>query len=178
MVALRRETIPFEHGEKTSLPEEYQNFDETHSGRNEKLAVFLGLFSLGLGLWELAAPRSVGNTTGTRGSAVTKLKKGDRIVVPFDIACGECWFCQRQLYSCCDETNPNAAVAAQVMGYAPAGLYGDSHLTGGYAGGQAECLRVVRTEANVIKIPDGMPDEKVVFLSDIFPTGYMAAEQA
>lgn len=112
------------------------------------------------------------------GRAVTKFKKGDRIVVPFDIACGECWFCQRQLYSCCDNTNPNAEAARLAMGQSPAGLYGYSHLTGGYAGGQAEYLRVVRAEANALKIPDGMPDDQVVFLSDIFPTGYMAAEQA
>jgi threonine dehydrogenase-like Zn-dependent dehydrogenase len=112
------------------------------------------------------------------GSEVTKFKKGDRIVVPFDIACGECWFCQKQLYACCDNTNPNAEAARAVMGQSPAGLYGYSHLTGGYAGGQAEYLRVVRAEANALKIPDGMPDDQVVFLSDIFPTGYMAAENA
>jgi len=112
------------------------------------------------------------------GRSVKKFKKGDRIVVPFDIACGECWFCQRQLYSCCDNTNPNAPAAAAVMGQSPAGLYGYSHLTGGYPGGQAEYLRVVKADANAQKIPDGLPDEKVVFLSDIFPTGYMAAEQA
>jgi threonine dehydrogenase-like Zn-dependent dehydrogenase len=112
------------------------------------------------------------------GGAVTKLRKGDRVVVPFDIACGECWFCRKQLYSCCDRSNPNAKLAEEAMGHAPAGLYGYSHLTGGYAGGQAEFLRVVRAEANVQKIPDGVPDEKVVFLSDIFPTGYMAAENA
>lgn len=112
------------------------------------------------------------------GSAVTKLKKGDRVVVPFDIACGECWFCQRQFYSCCDTTNPDAEAARLAMGQAPAGLYGYSHLTGGYAGGQAEYLRVVWAEANVQKLPDGVPDEKAVFLSDIFPTGYMAAENA
>ena len=112
------------------------------------------------------------------GSQVRKFKIGDRIVVPFDIACGECWFCQNQLYSCCDNTNPNAEAARMAMGQSPAGLYGYSHLTGGYAGGQAEFLRVVRADVNAIKIPDGLPDEKVVFLSDIFPTGYMAAENA
>lgn len=112
------------------------------------------------------------------GSAVTKLKKGDRVVVPFDIACGECWFCRHQLYSCCDTTNRDAEKAAALMGHAPAGLYGYSHITGHYPGGQAEYLRVVRAEANVQVIPDGMPDEQVVFLSDIFPTGYMAAENA
>lgn len=112
------------------------------------------------------------------GSGVTKLKKGDRVVVPFDIACGECWFCQNKLYSCCDTTNRDAKKAAALMGHAPAGLYGYSHITGHYPGGQAEYLRVVRAEANVQVIPDGLPDEKVVFLSDIFPTGYMAAENA
>ena len=112
------------------------------------------------------------------GAAVTKFRKGDRIVVPFDIACGECWFCERKLYSCCDTTNRNAKEASAVMGHAPAGLYGYSHLTGGYPGGQAEFLRVVRADANAQKIPDDLPDEKVVFLSDIFPTGYMAAENA
>jgi threonine dehydrogenase-like Zn-dependent dehydrogenase len=112
------------------------------------------------------------------GSGVTKLKKGDRVVVPFDISCGECWFCQNKLYSCCDTTNRDAEVAAKLMGHAPAGLYGYSHLTGHYPGGQAEYMRVVHAEANVQVIPDGLPDEKVVFLSDIFPTGYMAAENA
>jgi threonine dehydrogenase-like Zn-dependent dehydrogenase len=112
------------------------------------------------------------------GSAVTKFQKGDRIVVPFDIACGECWFCKKQLYSCCDTTNRTADAAAAMMGHAPAGLYGYSHLTGAYPGGQAEYLRVVRADANAQKIPDGMPDDQVVFLSDIFPTGYMAAENA
>ena len=112
------------------------------------------------------------------GAAVTKFKPGDRIVVPFDIACGDCWFCQKQLYSCCDTTNRDAEKAALLMGHAPAGLYGYSHLTGGYPGGQAEYLRVVRADANALKVPAGMPDEQVVFLSDIFPTGYMAAENA
>jgi threonine dehydrogenase-like Zn-dependent dehydrogenase len=112
------------------------------------------------------------------GSQVRNFRKGDRIVVPFNIACGQCWFCQKALYSCCDTTNRTAEAARLVMGQAPAGLYGYSHLTGGYAGGQAEFLRVVNADANALKIPDGLPDEKVVFLSDIFPTGYMAAENA
>ncbi|MFO0798688.1 MAG: zinc-dependent alcohol dehydrogenase [Gemmataceae bacterium] len=112
------------------------------------------------------------------GAAVTKFKTGDRVVVPFDIACGECWFCKKELYSCCDTTNPNAVMAAELMGHSPAGLYGYSHLTGGYPGGQAEFLRVVHADANAMKVPDGMPDEQVVFPSDIFPTGYMAAENA
>lgn len=112
------------------------------------------------------------------GSQITKFKIGDRIVVPFDIACGDCWFCKHELYACCDTTNPNAKMAEEAMGHSPAGLYGYSHLTGGYAGGQAQYMRVVHAEANALKIPEGMPDEQVVFLSDIFPTGYMAAENA
>ena len=112
------------------------------------------------------------------GPQVRNFKKGDRIVVPFDIACGECWFCQQTLYSCCDNTNRDAEAARKVMGQAPAGLYGYSHLTGAYAGGQAEYMRVVRADVNAMKVPDGMPDEQVLFLSDIFPTGYMAAENA
>jgi threonine dehydrogenase-like Zn-dependent dehydrogenase len=112
------------------------------------------------------------------GSQVTKFKKGDRIVVPFDIACGECWFCQNKFYSCCDTTNRDREAAELMMGHAPGGLYGYSHLTGAYAGGQAEYLRVVKADANAMKVPDGMPDDQVVFLSDIFPTGYMAAENA
>jgi threonine dehydrogenase-like Zn-dependent dehydrogenase len=112
------------------------------------------------------------------GPAVKKFKKGDRIVIPFDIACGSCWFCQRQLYSCCDTTNRTADAARLVMGQAPAGLYGYSHLTGAYPGGQAQFLQVWYADANAMKVPDGMPDDKVLFLSDIFPTGYMAAENA
>jgi threonine dehydrogenase-like Zn-dependent dehydrogenase len=112
------------------------------------------------------------------GSEVKNFKKGDRIVVPFPIACGNCWFCQRQLFSCCDTTNPNKALAETMMGHAPAGIYGYSHLTGGYSGGQAEYLQVWHADANAMKVPGGLDDEKVLFLSDIFPTGYMAAEQA
>jgi threonine dehydrogenase-like Zn-dependent dehydrogenase len=112
------------------------------------------------------------------GAQVTGFKKGDRIVVPFNIACGQCWFCQNTLYSCCDTTNRTAEAARLAMGHAPAGLYGYSHLTGAYPGGQAEFLRVVHADANALKVPDGMPDDQVVFLSDIFPTGYMAAENA
>jgi len=112
------------------------------------------------------------------GRGVTNLKKGDRVVVPFCMACGECFFCKKQLYSCCDTSNRNAEMARKVMGHAPAGLFGYSHLTGGYAGGQAEYLRVPYADFGPVKIPDGLPDEKVLFLSDIFPTGYMAAENA
>jgi len=112
------------------------------------------------------------------GSAVTKLKKGDRVVVPFTISCGQCWFCQRGLFSLCDTSNPNAALAAKIMGHSPAGLFGYSHLLGGFPGGQAEYLRVPFADVGPVKIPDGLTDEQVVFLSDIYPTGYMAAEQA
>ena len=112
------------------------------------------------------------------GSAVTKLKKGDRVVVPFVIACGQCFFCTKQLFACCDTTNPDAAKACKLMGHAPAGLFGYSHLLGGYAGGQAEYLRVPHADVGPIKIESDLPDEKVLFLSDIFPTGWMAAENA
>ena len=112
------------------------------------------------------------------GKDVKKLKKGDRVVVPFTISCGTCWFCREELYSLCDTSNPNAEVARQMMGQSPAGLFGYSHMLGGFPGGQAEYLRVPYADVGPILIPDGIPDEKVVFLSDIYPTGYMAAEQA
>lgn len=110
------------------------------------------------------------------GRAVKNLKVGDRVVVPFTIACGECFFCKKELWSLCDNTNPNAEKAAKVMGHSPSGLFGYSHLTGGYPGGQAEYLRVPHADVGPYKIPAGLPDEKVLFLSDIFPTGWMAAE--
>ncbi len=112
------------------------------------------------------------------GKSVTKLKPGDRVVVPFTISCGTCWFCKHELYSLCDNSNPNAEIARKTMGQSPAGLFGYSHMLGGYRGGQAEYLRVPYADVGPIKIPAGLPDEKVVFLSDIFPTGYMAAENA
>ena len=112
------------------------------------------------------------------GRGVSNLKVGDRVVVPFTICCGECFFCKKGLFSCCDNSNPNAEVARKVMGHATAGLFGYSHLTGGFAGGQAEYLRVPFADVGPIKVPDGLPDEKVLFLSDVYPTGYMAAENA
>jgi len=112
------------------------------------------------------------------GSEVKKVKKGDRVVIPFTIACGSCFFCKKGLWAACDTTNPNAAMAAKVMGHSPAGLFGYSHLTGGYPGGQAEYLRVPHADVGCLKIESDLPDEKVLFLSDIFPTGYMAAENA
>jgi threonine dehydrogenase-like Zn-dependent dehydrogenase len=110
------------------------------------------------------------------GAAVKKLKIGDRVVVPFTISCGTCFFCEKTLYSCCDKSNPNAEIARKVMGHSPAGLFGYSHMMGGFAGGQAEYLRVPYGDVGPIKIESDLPDEKVLFLSDIFPTGYMAAE--
>ncbi len=110
------------------------------------------------------------------GSAVKNIKKGDRVVVPFTIACGNCFFCKKQLWSLCDNTNPNAWMAEKLYGYSPSGLFGFSHMLGGYAGGQAEYARVPFADVGCLKIPDELPDEKVVFLTDIFPTGYMAAE--
>lgn len=110
------------------------------------------------------------------GAGVKNLKVGDRVVVPFPIACGNCFFCQNELYSCCDNSNPNAWMAEQLWGQSPAGLFGYSHLTGGYAGGQAEYARVPFADVGPIKIEDGLSDEQVLFLSDILPTGYMAAE--
>lgn len=112
------------------------------------------------------------------GKDVKKLKVGDRVVVPFTISCGTCFFCAKGLTAACDNTNPNAAMAEKMMGHSPAGLFGYSHLTGGYAGGQAEYLRVPHADFGALKIESGLPDEKVLFLSDIFPTGYMAAENA
>ena len=110
------------------------------------------------------------------GSEVKKVSVGDRVVVPFTISCGSCFFCNRDLWSLCDNTNPNAWMAEQMMGYSAAGLFGYSQLTGGYAGGQAEYARVPFADVGLFKIPEGLTDEQVVFLTDIFPTGYMAAE--
>src|SRR3954447_14572790 len=106
-----------------------------------------------------------------------KLNVGDRVVVPFTISCGNCFACKDQLWSCCDNSNPNAWIAEKMMGYSPSGLFGYSHMMGGYAGGQAEYARVPFADVGLHKVPDGMDDDKVVFLTDIFPTGYMAAEQ-
>jgi len=112
------------------------------------------------------------------GKDVTKLRRGDRVVIPFVIACGECFFCKKGLFSACDRSNPNAEVAKKAMGQSPAGLLGFSHMLGGFAGGQAEYLRVPFANVGPIKIESNLADEQVLFLSDIFPTGYMAAENA
>jgi threonine dehydrogenase-like Zn-dependent dehydrogenase len=105
-----------------------------------------------------------------------KLKVGDRVVVPFTISCGECFFCRKGHFSACERTNPDKEKAAKLWGHSPAGLFGYSHMLGGYAGGQAEYARVPFADVGPIKVPDSLTDEQVLFLSDIFPTGYMAAE--
>ncbi|KAB1914489.1 zinc-dependent alcohol dehydrogenase [Micromonospora sp. AMSO31t] len=104
------------------------------------------------------------------------LRVGDRVVVGFPIACGDCASCQRGLYSVCENSNPNAAIAETAMGHTPAGIFGYSHLMGGYAGGQAEYVRVPYADVGALKVGDDLPDEQVLFLSDVLPTGYMAAE--
>jgi threonine dehydrogenase-like Zn-dependent dehydrogenase len=110
------------------------------------------------------------------GSAVANLAVGDRVVVPFPIACGNCFFCGNEQYSLCENSNPNANVAEKMWGHSPAGIFGYSHMLGGYAGGQAEYVRVPFADVGPIKVPSTLTDEQVLFLSDVFPTGYMAAE--
>ena len=110
------------------------------------------------------------------GKGVSNLKTGDRVVVPFPIACGNCGACKAQAYSLCENSNPNAWMAEKLWGHSPAGIFGYSHMLGGYAGGQAEYARVPFADVGPIKVPEGIPDEQVLFLSDILPTGYMGAE--
>lgn len=110
------------------------------------------------------------------GGEVKKLRVGDRVVVAFPISCGSCFFCHKEMYSLCENSNPNAWMAEKFFGHSPAGVFGYSHLTGGFAGGQAEYVRVPFADVGTVKIEDGLKDEQVLFLSDIFPTGYMAAE--
>ncbi|MFG1894298.1 zinc-dependent alcohol dehydrogenase [Micromonospora zamorensis] len=110
------------------------------------------------------------------GPQVRNLKPGDRVVVPFPIACGHCSSCQRGLYSVCENSNPNAGIAEKIMGHSPAGIFGYSHLLGGYAGGQAEYARVPFADIGPLKVPDEVTDDQAVLLADVFPTGYMGAE--
>ena len=110
------------------------------------------------------------------GTGVGNLQKGDRVIVPFPIACGRCFFCTHDLWSCCDNSNPNAALAEKLYGFSAAGLFGYSHMMGGYAGGQAQYARVPYADVGPFKVPSSLTDEQVLFLTDIFPTGYMAAE--
>ncbi|HYY17841.1 MAG TPA: zinc-dependent alcohol dehydrogenase [Streptosporangiaceae bacterium] len=105
-----------------------------------------------------------------------RLRVGDRVVVPFPIACGACAACQAELYSCCENTNPNAGLAEKFFGHPTAGIFGYSHLTGGFAGGQAQYARVPFADVNPLKIESDLPDEQVLFLSDILPTGFMGAD--
>lgn len=112
------------------------------------------------------------------GQGVTDLRKGDRVVVPFNIACGDCEPCARDRWSLCDNSNPNAGMAERLYGYSCAGLFGYSHLFGGYAGGQAEFVRVPFADVGPVRVPDDIADERALYLTDIFPTGYMAAENA
>jgi threonine dehydrogenase-like Zn-dependent dehydrogenase len=107
----------------------------------------------------------------------SKVSIGDRVIVPFPIGCGNCFFCRRGMWSCCDNTNPKASIGEELFGHATAGIFGYSHLTGGYAGGQAEFLRVPLADVNLQKMPEDLTDHQIVFLTDIFPTGYMAVEQ-
>jgi threonine dehydrogenase-like Zn-dependent dehydrogenase len=110
------------------------------------------------------------------GRGVRNLKIGDRVVVPFPISCGHCLACQAGLFSVCENSNPNAWMAEKLMGQSPAGIFGYSHMLGGYAGGQAEYARVPFADVGPLKVPEDLTDEQVLFLSDIFPTGYMGAE--
>jgi threonine dehydrogenase-like Zn-dependent dehydrogenase len=110
------------------------------------------------------------------GPGVRKLRAGDRVVVPFPIACGQCAMCTEELFSLCENTNPNAVMAKKLWGHSPCGIFGYSHLLGGYSGGQAEYVRVPFADVGPIKVPDNLSDEKALFLSDILPTGYMGAE--
>jgi len=110
------------------------------------------------------------------GKEVSKLKIGDRVVVPFPIACGECWSCRNDLFAACENSNPNSGLAEKMFGHSACGIFGYSHLTGGYAGGQAEYARVPYADVGPMKVEDDLTDEQVLFLSDIYPTGYMGAE--
>jgi len=110
------------------------------------------------------------------GSGVRNLKIGDRVVVPFTISCGSCFSCERKLYSLCENSNPNSWMAEKLWGHSPCGIFGYSHLVGGYAGGQAQYARVPYADVGPLKVPESLTDEQVLFLSDIFPTAYMAAE--
>jgi threonine dehydrogenase-like Zn-dependent dehydrogenase len=110
------------------------------------------------------------------GREVGNLAVGDRVVVPFPIACGRCEQCTREMYSLCENSNPNAWMAEKMWGYSPCGIFGYSHMLGGYAGGQSEYVRVPFADVGPLKVPDEVEDEQALFLSDIFPTGYMAAE--
>lgn len=111
-----------------------------------------------------------------KGSEVKNLNQGDRVVIPFTIACGHCFFCNRDMWSLCDNSIPDGKLVEKAYGHTPSGLFGYSHLLGGYAGGQAQYVRVPFADTAALKIPEGLTDKQVLFLTDIFPTGYQAAE--
>src|SRR6201992_4190327 len=137
----------------------------------------MGGFVSGMESGDVLGHETMGEVVET-GSAITNLKVGDRVVVPFTISCGECRMCKWGLFSLCERSNPAGAKEAEQVGYPTAGLFGYSHMYGGFPGGQAQYLRVPYADVGPIKVPDGLSDEQVLFLSDIFPTGYMAAENA
>src|SRR5690606_30720578 len=110
------------------------------------------------------------------GISDAKIKVGDRVIIPFPIGCGACFFCRRDMWSCCENTNPNAAIGETFHGASTAGIFGYSALTGGYAGGQAQYVRAPLADVNLQKVPEDLTDHQLVFLTDIFPTGYMAVE--
>jgi len=134
-------------------------------------------FMPGMKSGDIMGHETMGEVVEVGAAARNALKVGDRVVIPFTIICGECEQCRRGNFSVCERTNRNKDVADKVFGHATAGLFGYTHLTGGYPGGQAEYLRVPFADTTHIKVPDGIPDEKVLFLSDIFPTGWQAAVQ-
>ncbi len=134
-------------------------------------------FMPGMKSGDIMGHESMGEVVEVGSEAKGKLKVGDRVVIPFTIICGECDQCKRGNFSVCERTNRNGHIAAKAFGHSTAGLFGYTHLTGGYPGGQAEYLRVPFADATHIKVPDGISDEKLLFLSDIFPTGWQAAVQ-
>jgi threonine dehydrogenase-like Zn-dependent dehydrogenase len=134
-------------------------------------------FMPGMKSGDIMGHETMGEVVEVGAESKGKLKVGDRVVIPFTIICGECDQCKRGNFSVCERTNRNGHIAAKAFGHTTAGLFGYTHLTGGYPGGQAEYLRVPFADATHIKVPDGIPDEKLLFLSDIFPTGWQAAVQ-
>jgi threonine dehydrogenase-like Zn-dependent dehydrogenase len=134
-------------------------------------------FMPGMQSGDILGHETMGEVIEVGSGGRTALTVGDRVVIPFTIICGECEQCKRGNFSVCERTNRNKAFAEKAFGHTTAGLFGYSHLTGGYSGGQAEYLRVPFADATHIKVPEGIPDEKLLFLSDIFPTGWQAAVQ-
>ncbi|MBF9195716.1 zinc-dependent alcohol dehydrogenase [Microvirga terrestris] len=134
-------------------------------------------FMPGMKSGDIMGHETMGEVVEVGAESKGKLKVGDRVVIPFTIICGECDQCKRGNFSVCERTNRNGHIAAKAFGHTTAGLFGYTHLTGGYPGGQAEYLRVPFADATHIKVPNGIPDEKLLFLSDIFPTGWQAAVQ-